>query len=283
MKFVILGCFHNRRSATLNSVSQLVSVFSKLQIPFEIILVDDNSSDGTSIELNKTFPRVQVVKGDGQLYWAGGMRLAWECGQRIASKKDHVLVFNDDIDLIERQAFELISEYMHSIRENDQQIFVGSFVDKRTAAISYGLWKNPRKLRPLSFERVMPNTYGATTFNMNFAIIPVQILKKIGFLKRYFVHGDADFEFGLRATKHSILICSPKVIGFCQRNSDKGTSRDLSLSKSARFLEPIGSKEQPIFQRLCYSWDLSKILFVPLFLSPYIKFLISLLFKKTDK
>ena len=61
----------------------------------EIFLVDDNSTDGTSETIKKNFSDVNLIKGDGNLFWGGGTYLAWE--EAIKKKKfEYFLWLNDD-------------------------------------------------------------------------------------------------------------------------------------------------------------------------------------------
>ena len=41
------------------------------------ILVDDGSTDGTGEAVQGEFPQVRLLRGDGRLFWGGGLRLAF--------------------------------------------------------------------------------------------------------------------------------------------------------------------------------------------------------------
>lgn len=282
MKIYALSCYFNRCQITLRTIEQLHSTLERAAVPFEIVLVDDKSTDNTTIEIKTRFPTVNVIRGSGELYWAGAMREAWKVVQSRVSSEDYVLVFNDDIELFPKEALEMITSVKHHTNDHKHRILVGSFVERETGALTYGTWRNVSRLRPLTFLRTPPGQSHATTFNMNFALIPVPIITEIGFLKSYFIHGDADFEFGTRASRHNIEIFSPAVIGFCRRNSTKGTSNDNNLSPIVRFKKLLGRKEQPIKQRLYYSWFLSRWLSPVLFLSPYIRLMFRIILEKKN-
>jgi GT2 family glycosyltransferase len=62
---------HNRREVTRACLFHL----SGLGLPedFVICVVDDGCTDGTSEMLAAEFPGIRVVRGDGNLYWGGGI------------------------------------------------------------------------------------------------------------------------------------------------------------------------------------------------------------------
>lgn len=274
MKIVVAACFHNRKQKTVRSTRQIQKVLNSINAPHYIVLVDDGSTDGTKDELLSVVKNIDVVQGDGSLYWAGGMREAWKqiCDRNL-DESDFLLVFNDDIDLDHHAAVKMVSTVLTTVG-NRNKIYVASFVDRHSGELTYGAWSRANKFKPLSFQRVSPGCGGSMTFNMNFALIPIPIIKKIGFLKPYFIHNDADFEFGLRAHYSGYEIIASDIIGYCSRNTTRNTSFDTQLSLVSRYKKLLGVKEQPIKQRLLYSWDLSKPLSPAIFISPYVKLLV---------
>ena len=73
---ILITCF-NRKDKTLSCLKSVYAQAEVKDLSLTIYLVDDGSSDGTSNAVSSAYPEVNVLFGDGNLYWNGGMNLAW--------------------------------------------------------------------------------------------------------------------------------------------------------------------------------------------------------------
>lgn len=80
-----------------NTVPTVRSLLPLMPPEGRIVVVDDGSTDGTRQVLQKDFPGVTVLAGDGNLWWSGATNL----GSRYALKSgaDYVLFLNNDVIL----------------------------------------------------------------------------------------------------------------------------------------------------------------------------------------
>ena len=88
MKFYIIIPVFNSRQITLNCLTLL---HSQTYNKYSIIIVDDGSTDGTYQAIKEQFPNVTVLKGDGNLWWAGAVNFALNEILKFASDEDYVL------------------------------------------------------------------------------------------------------------------------------------------------------------------------------------------------
>src|SRR5688572_24373538 len=84
---------HNRKELTLGCLRSLFSADSA-GLDLHAIVVDDGSSDGTSAALRQEFPDVEIVRGDGSLWYTGGMNRGIEAAMK--HDPDFVLAINND-------------------------------------------------------------------------------------------------------------------------------------------------------------------------------------------
>ena len=94
----------------------------------KVYLVDDGSTDGTSEAVQQEWTDVQVIRGDGTLFWNHGMRRAFS----EAVKGDHpfYLWLNDDTILLEDSLTSLLDTHRDlKARQEHLNIVVGSTRD----------------------------------------------------------------------------------------------------------------------------------------------------------
>lgn len=91
--WAVLAVF-NRRAFTVKCIEQLMA---QTWSDIKVVVVDDGSNDGTREVIRDRFPSVQVVEGDGNLYWTGSMRIGVEVVLESADHDDYLLVLNDDL------------------------------------------------------------------------------------------------------------------------------------------------------------------------------------------
>ena len=101
--------------------------FGKKKYTFSIIVVDDGSSDQSAYWIENHYPEVIILKGDGNLWWAGSINL----GSKHAINKlksDYNITWNNDI----------LPEIDYCILENELNI--ASPVDERNKLIKFKWW-----------------------------------------------------------------------------------------------------------------------------------------------
>lgn len=239
---VLLTC-HNRREKTINCLRTLYKAIDLIsnQIHLNVYLVDDGSTDGTSEEISKHFPKVNIIKGSGNLYWARGMGLAWENAIKTYPDYDSYLLINDDVAFKDTFLLNLLDTHNFCIKHFDQSgIYVGSTIDPTNSKISYGGTLIINKGLKVKSEKVNPTDIPVlcSMANANILMITKEVVNTIGIFDPQYNHLFADYDYTLTASKQGIpvLVC-PGFGGYCENDHGNGwLSSGSTLSDRIKYL-----------------------------------------------
>lgn len=232
---VLMTC-HNRREKTISSLQSLFQNILSENYVLDVYLVDDGSTDGTSEAVKTEFPKVNIVQGNGNLYWNRGMILAWEMASKTRDF-DFYLWLNDDT-ILKSGSINLFLEHAHQFKNNC--IYVGATCSAKNNFYTYGGYKRNSKM-------VIPNGewQECDYFNGNMVLIPSLIFSKIGYLDKKFKHGLGDFDYGRRAKQKGFqLLMSPEYIGYCEGHEKVPLCYDKNynfFSRLKHLYSPLGN------------------------------------------
>ena len=206
---VLITC-HNRKQKTIECLQYLSEQKNEREFQIDVFLVDDGSTDGTSDAIKIQFPKVHIIKGDGNLFWNQGMNVAWK--EAAKQNPDFYLWLNDDTFLFENSLHSLL---VTSGKKNNQAIIVGTTKSEVNGLLTYGGRRESIDLIEPSAD--LDECYH---FNGNVVLIPKSVFKKVGYLDNTFHHAIGDFDYGLRARKQNVkLVVSCVVSGTCERHN----------------------------------------------------------------
>ena len=215
---VLLTCY-NRKEKTINCLTSLYKAIDLFNfgIKFDIYLVDDGSTDGTYEEVNKRFPEIIINKGTGNLFWARGMRLAWETASGANKDYDSFLLLNDDVVLSETFIEDIIQTHEFCLKNYNQSgIYVCSTTDPINLKISYGGVLIKNKGIKLKKIRINPSNVPVicSMANANILMVTKAVVNAIGIFDAKYIHQFADYDYTLTASEHGIpvLVC-PVLVG----------------------------------------------------------------------
>jgi GT2 family glycosyltransferase len=229
---------YNRREKTLVCLKNLMNQAGVTDLAISVFLVDDNSSDGTSEAVRAGFPAVHIIKGSGQLFWAGGMRTAWRAAISSGESFDYYMLVNDDTFLFPN-ALQLLFADVEKI--NREAIIVGCIKDPSTGDFSYG-GRVLRNRYNIATDILIPNnTPQQCDFgNGNLMLIPAGVVDKVGILTDRYTHGLADIEYTTKAKKAGIPSYTTSVyIGECTNDFDPSKKKKLSFKKRVEYLYSV--------------------------------------------
>jgi len=228
----------------------------------ELFLTDDGCTDGTGAAVKALWHGAHVIAGSGQLYWCGGMRVAWREAQK--SNPDYFLLLNDDTLLLPDALARLLAVVGSP---DSRRIGVGAVSDPETGAWSYGGQQSDFAFDPGATEPRL-----CRTFNANCTLVPREVHKQLGGFHWAFKHSMGDLDYGLEATKAGIPVLeAPGFVGTCKANPIEGSWKDPSLPGCTRLRIAISPKVLPPFPWLVYCLRHGGFQAFRYFFSPYIK------------
>lgn len=241
---VIFTCF-NRKEKTLCCMKSLSEGNKNLEFGF--VVLDDSSSDGTPEQLeqmNGEGWNIKILHGDGNSYWAGGMRKAIACAKKHTDTEYYLLV-NDDVEFYPEAIEKMIAE-AEKIRKEKKKAFalVGPMCD-RAGAFSYG---GIRYQQGIHYSEVKPGDENrcCDTFNMNCLLLEKETFRAVPNFDEHYIHSLADFDYGLCMKRMGIpLLVAGFYVGVCPDNDPKGGWSDRSLSRLERLKKKESVKGAP--------------------------------------
>ena len=192
---ILITC-HNRKEKTLSCLQSLAAAKIPDNCQLQVYLVDDGSTDGTSDAVTLHFPQVKTIRGNGQLFWNQGMRLAWDTASATRSY-DFYIWMNDDTQLNNFAICELFENYQEIRQTTNQPAIITGACESHPGShlFSYGGKTDSGPVIPDG--KLQTCQY----INGNVVWVPRPIFEELGNLSPDYTHGMGDYDYGLRAQK----------------------------------------------------------------------------------
>lgn len=215
-EIAILIPVFNKLSLTIKCLESLVPLIDSEKLSFYsayIVVIDDGSSDGTSDWISQHYPDITLLKGDGNLWWSGGINMGVKYAQDRKGTS-HVLLWNNDIEP-ESLYFSKLDELIGGFSED---MIVGSKIytlDPPDQIWAFGAVFNPRngKKYMIGFEEEDSEEFSSPREvdwlpGMG-TLVPLEIIEDIGYwdaenFPQY--HGDSDFTYRARVRGYKIMV-----------------------------------------------------------------------------
>lgn len=248
MRLAALLTCHNRRAQTLACLRALHACTRPAGCELAVYLVDDGSRDGTGAAVRAEFPAVELIDGDGSLFWNGGMR----CAFAAAMQHDHdaYLWLNDDT-LLYADALEKMlacSDERAAAHGGRRDIIVGATCDAVTGKLTYGGMVSRGRWSPHYYVHLpaADRAQSCQTLNGNCVLIPRAVAQAVGNIDAAFVHAIGDWDYGFRARKAGFgLWLAPGFIGTCSQNPKVATPVQEASSIRLQLRKTCGPKRVP--------------------------------------
>ena len=282
LRLAVLMTCHNRRAKTLDCLEALYKQELPLDVEIQVYLVDDGSTDGTGETVRAYYPAVKVLQGNGNLFWNGGMRLAF--AEATKSDYDYYLWLNDDTLLYQNALKTLMTTSRLLINQGyHQAIIIGSTQDPETGVFTYGGMVRKSRWHPLKFASLEPGEEAkpCLTMNGNCVLISREVVKAVGNLDAAFTHTTGDMDYGLRARQQGCsLWVTPGYVGTCKHNVIGSRAWDEpSLTLRERWYAVNQSKGLPILEWKMFAYRHAGLLWPIYWLLPYARLFLKTTFK----
>jgi GT2 family glycosyltransferase len=228
---------HNRRDITLQCLRSMSRV-DRTGLDLHIIVVDDGSTDGTADAIQAEFPEVQLIKGDGSLWYTAGTNLGVKAA--LEHDPDYILCFNDDsifqedtvrtlVECAERNPRSVVGALLLLWNEPDRIFQVAPFWNTFR-----GGWQHRRQL---TVSNVPREEFPVEVIVGNCVLYPREIFERFGLLdpKISAQYGDAEFTTRIRKAGWQLLI-DPRSRVLCKPNDPHRSVFSYGFPKALNLL-----------------------------------------------
>lgn len=237
IKVVIVTPVHNRRRETLQCLRSIGR--SALEgIELHTIVVDDGSTDGTSEAIAAEFPGVEIINGDGNLWYTAGTNRG--LAGALEHGPDYVLAINNDsifdqrciarlVECAERHPGSVVGALLLDWSTPHRVFQVGQRWETRLGGYRHWfqqtVWTVPDK--PWEVDIIVGNC----------VLYPAKAIREAGLMdeKRLVQYGDAEYTPRMKRLGWRLLI-EPRARVFCKPNDPPTGFRKLRFTEKLNHL-----------------------------------------------
>jgi GT2 family glycosyltransferase len=235
---------HNRKDKTLACLEALFQNTLPEDYLLDVFLVDDGSTDDTAQAVKAHYPQVNIIVGDGNLYWTRGMHKAWQTSAQT-KVYDYYLWLNDDTYVFKNALTALLSA---ADSTENKAIIVAACCSETNDELTYSGFLANRDL-------IIPTDKleQAHTFHGNCVLIPKFVYQQVGTIDPLFHHALGDMDYGHRAAKKCIKsFIAPGFLAYCEAHDSllQWCLPSVPLGKRIKSLySPLGNSQPYYYLR----------------------------------
>lgn len=239
-KIYILTAVHNDLEDTKKLIE---SIFTQTFKNFKLFLIDDGSIDGTSSFIRKKYPQVNIIKGNGNLWWTASLNLGLKDILKVANKNDYVWIINNDC-------------YFNKDVLQNLLTFGKGIVGDKNITGSVIINSNTKKVVDagvaIDWKKLKFKSGGTDAISTKGTLYPIKVFNEIDlFDAKHFPHYFSDYEFAIRAKRngYKLHVCrASKIYNRVKRTGIEGISKKSTLLEKFNLLFSRKSKLNLITQ-----------------------------------
>ncbi len=194
---------HNRIEKTKRFLECLK--FQKA-IEFNLIVVNDGSTDESEILIRSEYPNAHIIEGSGKLWWAGSLSAGVNLVKGfIPAPNDIICFINNDVEFNE-YFFKTACDYIESSPNEYLLVIARLKLDANETTISGSIVADFSKL---SFTPAQESETANCSSTRGLFMSWNSLVRTGGFRPKLLPHYLSDYEFTLRASKRGANIFSP--------------------------------------------------------------------------
>ena len=227
--FIVIPTYNRWQEARVSLTCLRNSTFKN----FKILLIEDACTDGTVEECRAEFPEVEIVHGDGDLWWGGGINLGTKRALELGAEV--VMWINDDV----RVEPETVGRLIETFRRNGEQSIACARIRLPSGESE---WRgDPPPWNPIAKTWKQPELPESGDLKIDYppggqgVLIPARFFREIGFVDRKHFPmnwGDHDFHYRAMAAGYSYFI-SPKAVVWERPNKKPAEEDALFTARGA--------------------------------------------------
>ena len=212
MLYIVVPVY-NRIKDTL----QILGSFSQQTYrDFQVIVVNDGSTDGTSAKVNQWFPATKVLQTPGDYWWSAtineGVKYVMDVGDQ---ESDYIMIINNDVDFEE----DFLTRMMKSMEEKKDRILNpisldnsgnGTVVSSGGRVVAWWLALHSHSYAGRNVSTLEGQEPSEADFlSGRGTLMPLSIFSKIGLYNQYRlpqVHSDYEFTWRAKRFGYEVLL-----------------------------------------------------------------------------
>ena len=227
----VITAVHNRRVITEKFIDMLLRQTYK---DFQLILIDDGSTDGTADMVQSKMPQAVILQGDGNLWWGGALHKAylWVKDNAPVLQDDFIMLANDDTDFPE----DYIERAISMLSDKFKVLLTGCGISRQSGkqvdgAIRYDLTgKTPAQ----NISRFYAEGNCASTRSLFFRIRDFLVIG--GFHPVLLPHYGSDYEWTIRACrKYGYRVVCDETLRYLADETTTGDNQYHTLTRKKLF------------------------------------------------